>query len=123
MIGAQLITTNVIGKQVFGELYECDEEILKNEELLREIVAEATKIGNMKLLDIKSYKIGLGVSVMAIILESHIAIHTWPEYQFATVDVYSCGAHTNPRAAFMYIVERLRAKRYTIKEEDRSSKL
>jgi len=123
-MGAQVYktTNNVIGRQVMGELYECDRDILVDEEKLKEIVIEATNVGNMKLLDVKSYKIGLGVSVIAIILESHITIHTWPEYLFATVDVYSCGPHTNPKAAFLYIVEKLKAKRYTIKEEDRSSR-
>ncbi|MBP1357736.1 MAG: adenosylmethionine decarboxylase, partial [Sulfolobus sp.] len=63
---------------------------------------------------------GEGVSVVAIVLESHITIHTWPEYRFATVDVYSCGAHTDPNKAFEYIVTQLDAKRYTKNEADRS---
>ena len=111
----------VIGKQVYGSLYDCDAEVLKDRERLEEIVKEAVKIGNMTLLDIKSWKIGEGVSVVAIVLESHVTIHTWPEYNFATVDVYSCGAHTDPHKAFMYIVNELKAKRYTINEADRSS--
>lgn len=111
----------VVGKQVYGSLYDCDTEVLKDRERLEEIVKEAVKIGNMTLLDIKSWKIGEGVSVVAIVLESHVTIHTWPEYNFATVDVYSCGAHTDPHKAFMYIVNELKAKRYTINEVDRSS--
>ncbi len=101
----------VYGRHVYGNLYECDANILKDEEKLREIVIEAAKIGNMTLLDVKSWKIGDGVSVVAIVLESHITIHTWPEYRFATVDVYSCGKHTDPDSAFNYIVKALRAKR------------
>ena len=114
-------TPKVIGKHVYGNLYDCDTAILKDKERLEDIVREAVKEGNMTLLDIKSWKIGEGVSVVAIVLESHITIHTWPEYGFATVDVYSCGAHTDPHKAFMYIVNELKAKRYTINEADRSS--
>ncbi|WP_196770281.1 adenosylmethionine decarboxylase [Stygiolobus azoricus] len=114
-------TPKVIGKQVYGSLYECDPNILKDREALEKIVKDAVTIGNMTLLDIKSWKIGDGVSVVAIVLESHVTIHTWPEYNFATVDVYSCGAHTDPKRAFQYIVEQLKAKKYTMNEADRSS--
>lgn len=114
-------TPKVIGKQVYGSLYECDPNILKDREALEKIAKDAVTIGNMTLLDIKSWKIGDGVSVVAIVLESHVTIHTWPEYNFATVDVYSCGAHTDPKRAFQYIVEQLKAKKYTMNEADRSS--
>ncbi len=120
MRGALAQISSVVGKQVYGELYDCNVETLKDEQRLREIVTNAARVGNMTLLDVRSWKIGEGVSVMAIVLESHITIHTWPEYAFATVDVYSCGAHTDPKKAYLYIVEQLGAKRYTIKEADRS---
>ena len=121
MRGATVQVSSVVGKQVYGELYGCDVEVLKDVERLKEIVTNAAKIGNMTLLDVKAWKIGDGVSVMAIVLESHITIHTWPEYRFATVDVYSCGAHTDPKKAYLYIVQELKAEKYTIKEADRSS--
>ncbi|BBG24006.1 adenosylmethionine decarboxylase [Sulfuracidifex tepidarius] len=122
MMGAEVkYVPKVVGKQVYGSLYECDEDVLKDTQKLQEIVRQASKEGNMTLLDIKSWKIGEGVSVVAIILESHITIHTWPEYKFATVDVYSCGAHTDPKKAFYYIAEELKSERYEIKEADRSS--
>ncbi|WP_181443747.1 MULTISPECIES: adenosylmethionine decarboxylase [Sulfolobaceae] len=121
MMGVELAFPKVVGKQVYGSLYECDEDVLKDTKRLEQIVKEAADVGNMNILDIKSWKIGEGVSVVAIILESHITIHTWPEYRFATVDVYSCGQHTSPLKAFNYIVEKLGAKKYTINEADRSS--
>ncbi|MGC8679098.1 MAG: adenosylmethionine decarboxylase [Fervidicoccaceae archaeon] len=110
----------VYGRHIYGNLKECNKEILMNEEKLSTIVEEATRVGSMTLLDIKTWKIGLGVTVAAIILESHITIHTWPEYGFATVDVYSCGAHTRPREAFDYIAEKLEAKEVEYGEADRS---
>ncbi|PMB76858.1 MAG: adenosylmethionine decarboxylase, partial [Fervidicoccus fontis] len=84
------------------------------------IVANAAKIGKMTMLDLRSWKIGEGVSVVAVILESHITVHTWPEYNFATVDVYSCGTHTNPKAAFEYIARELEAEEVEYGEADRS---
>jgi len=111
----------VVGRHYYGNLYECSNvNALRSERLLERIVTEAARIGNMTLLDVKTWKIGEGVSVVAIVLESHIAIHTWPEYRFATVDVYSCGGHTDPQAAFNYIVEALSPKRVVLGSADRS---
>jgi S-adenosylmethionine decarboxylase proenzyme, Bacillus form len=106
-IGGHVSTVpRIIGKQVYGSLYDCNDNHLRDEEYLRNLVGEAAVEGNMTLLDIKSWKIGEGVSVIAIVLESHITVHTWPEYGFATVDVYSCGKHSDPERAFMYIVKK-----------------
>ncbi len=110
----------VIGHHYYGELYGCNPEILSNEEELKKIIEEAARIGKFTLLDIKAWKISPGVSIVGIVLESHISIHTWPEYRFATVDVYTCGESGDPEAAFMYIVKSLEAKYYTIKYSDRS---
>ena len=110
----------VVGKHVYGNLYECDYDALVDEEYLRDTVIEAARKGNMTLLDVRSWKIGLGVSVVAIVLESHITVHTWPEFSFATVDVYSCGSHTDPEKAFEYIVSRLRARKVVRGYADRS---
>ncbi|MET1160283.1 MAG: adenosylmethionine decarboxylase [Thermoprotei archaeon] len=110
----------VIGKHVYGELYGCDPEILSSVEKLVEITREAAIIGGFTLLDIKAWKIDPGVSVVAIVLESHISIHTWPEYEFATVDVYTCGDKGDPVATYRFIAEKLGAKKYSMKISDRS---
>lgn len=109
--------TKIIGKHVYGNLYECDKELIKSEEYLRETVLNAIKLANMHLVEIKSWTMHGekgGVSVIALITESHITIHTWSEYNYASVDVYTCGNKSNPLKAFKYIIQRLRPKYYTI---------
>jgi S-adenosylmethionine decarboxylase len=110
----------VYGKHVYGNLYGCDPELLSNPDYLKKVIEEAARRGNMTLLDIRYWSIYPGVSLVAIVLESHITVHTWPEYMFATVDVYSCGEHTNPEAAFEYIAKALKAERYEYEVSDRS---
>jgi len=105
----------IIGRHVYGELYRCDPELLANEEYLVKVTREAAAIGEFTLLDVKAWKINPGVSVIAIVLESHISIHTWPEYSFATVDVYTCGVKGDPFKSFKYIAEMLKASHYTVK--------
>lgn len=111
----------VIGRHVYGNLKGCrNEEALRNPALIESMLRRAGEEGGMTILDVKSWKIGEGVSAVAIVLESHITIHTWPEYRFATVDVYSCGAHTDPYKAFEYIVKVLDPEDVSIGSADRS---
>ncbi len=111
----------VVGTHVYGNLIGCrNEKLLKDREAIEELLREAARKGNMTILDVKSWKIGEGVSAVAIILESHITIHTWPEFGYATVDVYSCGSHTNPEETFEYIVEALDPVRVERGVTDRS---
>lgn len=118
--------TPVVGKHVYGELYEVDQELLQDEGRLRKIVIEAAHIAKMHLVEVNSWKFKggdkEGVSVIALVLESHIAIHTWPTYRFATVDVYTCGEHSDPMSAFRYIVAQLSPKKFTVNYSDRSYK-
>ena len=82
LISNEVAGFRVVGKHVYGNLIDCmNENLLSDVEELKRIVIEAAEEGNMTLLDVKAWKIGLGVSVVAIILESHITIHTWPEYK------------------------------------------
>ncbi|MEM4889033.1 MAG: adenosylmethionine decarboxylase, partial [Thermosphaera sp.] len=97
-----LTLKKVVGKHVYGEVYQCDPEVLSDEKALERIVRDAAREGNLTLLDVKAWKINPGVSIVGIILESHISIHTWPEYGFATVDVYTCGYPSDPIRAFKY---------------------
>ncbi|MFP3190456.1 MAG: adenosylmethionine decarboxylase [Thermoproteota archaeon] len=109
--------TKIIGKHVYGNLYECDRNLINSEQYLRETVLNAIKLANMHLIEVKSWILpGIkgGVSIIALITESHITIHTWAEYNYASVDVYTCGNKSNPVKAFKYIVQRLRPKFYTI---------
>ena len=115
----------IIGKHVYGNLYDIDPKLLWDEDFLRNLVKEAAEVANMKLVELKSWKFeGYhgGVSVMALVLESHITIHTWPDYEYATVDVYTCGERGDPWKAFNFIIEKLRPKDYTVHYADRSSK-
>lgn len=110
----------VVGKHVYGSAMNCNVSKLSDSEFLTDLVKEAARIGKMTLLDVRAWKIHPGVTVIGVVLESHISIHTWPEYAFATVDVYSCGEYSRPELAFEYIVEQLEAKEIVRGYIDRS---
>jgi S-adenosylmethionine decarboxylase len=114
----------IIGKHIYGNLYGCDASFINNESALKNLVIEAAKVAKMTVWDTKVWKFGGtkgGVSALALILESHIAIHTWSELRYATVDVFTCGDKSDPILAFDYIVSRLKPKHVTKHFANRSS--
>lgn len=113
----------IVGKHVYGNLYGIDKSIAGDEELLKAVVVRAVRESGATLYDIRSWKFQGrkgGVSVIALVLESHVAVHTWLEYDYATVDVYTCGSHTDPWRAFNVIREALKPRYYTVHYADRS---
>ncbi len=122
--GAGMASDDVIvGKHVYGSLYGVPRDKAGDESYLRGLVLKAVEAAGATLLDLRSWvvpgKKG-GVSVIAIVLESHIAIHTWLEYGYATVDVYTCGEHTDPWKAWQVILEGLNPKKHVVHYTDRS---
>jgi S-adenosylmethionine decarboxylase len=118
--------SRIIGKHVYANLYDPDPRYISNEEMLRKLVVEAAEKANMHLVEVKSWSFGGrkgGVSVIALITESHISIHTWVEYSYATVDVYTCGDHSDPWRAMEYIIEVLKPKKYSIGYANRTQEL
>ncbi len=114
----------IVGKHVYGNLYGCDPKLINDESFLKSVVIEAAKLARMTIWDTRTWKFGGekgGISVMALVLESHIAIHTWSELGYATVDVFTCGAKSDPELAFDYIASKLNPKNLVKHFADRSS--
>jgi S-adenosylmethionine decarboxylase len=99
-----------LGKHLLLELIDCDATLLNDIEYLRKVVSDtARQIGATVIKDSFYQFTPQGVSGVVIIAESHISIHTWPEYSFAAVDVFTCGDVIDPKKAVKPFVEKLKA--------------
>jgi S-adenosylmethionine decarboxylase len=86
-----------MGKHYLLNLFDCNPELLNNELFLRELLQEAAEASGAKVLMVSSYKFHpQGVTVICLLSESHISIHTWPEEQKAAADIFTCG-NCNPK--------------------------
>ncbi|NDB57872.1 adenosylmethionine decarboxylase [bacterium] len=105
----------VLGKHCFTEVYECDHKLLDDEEFLKEQIIASINKTELTLVGIYSHKFNpQGVTVVALLSESHISIHTWPENGSAALDVFTCG-ETNPEIAMLHMILALRSKTYNTK--------
>ncbi|MEM4328826.1 MAG: adenosylmethionine decarboxylase, partial [Candidatus Caldarchaeum sp.] len=124
MLQSRTVHKQIVGKHVFGNLYGCSEEVLRDQKLLRQVVLDAVNLSKMTLVSLRSWRFGGekgGVSVIALVKESHIAVHTWQQYRYATVDIYTCGEHSDPDKGFDYVVNRLCPEKVVKHVADRSS--
>ncbi|MEM2004966.1 MAG: adenosylmethionine decarboxylase [Zestosphaera sp.] len=113
----------IVGKHYYANLYDIDVRAATDEEALKNVVIEAARASNMKLVEVKSWSFGGkkgGVSVIALVEESHIAVHTWMEYAYATVDVYTCGDQSDPLKGIELIIGYLKPRKYKLAYADRS---
>jgi S-adenosylmethionine decarboxylase len=103
-----------LGKQILIELKDCNAELLNDTEYLRTLLSDvARQIGATVIKDSFYQFTPQGISGVVIIAESHISIHTWPEYSYAAVDVFTCGDVIEPKNAVKPMAERLKAKTTT----------
>jgi len=100
-----------LGKHLLLELKDCDVGLLNDIDYLREALIEVARfIGATVIKDSFHRFSPQGISGIVIIAESHISVHTWPEYSFAAVDVFTCGEVIEPAKAVKPMAEKLKAK-------------
>ena len=103
-------------KHLLLELYKCDCEKLNDESFLRCTLNRAAKLANATVLNLISNKFEpQGVTAIALLAESHISIHTWPESNYSAVDIFTCGKNMMPELASQYLIESLIAKEHSLR--------
>lgn len=81
-----------IGSHFLASYYECDPEVLKSKERLVSSLTEAVQVAGATLLQVASYEFApAGVTIVALLSESHASIHTYPEFNACFVDFFTCG--------------------------------
>ena len=103
-------------KHLLLELYRCDYEKLNDESFLRCSLNRSAKIANATVLNLISNKFEpQGVTAIALLAESHISIHTWPESNYSAVDIFTCGQNMLPELASQYLIEALKAEEHSLR--------
>jgi len=106
-----------LGRHLLLELKDCNEELLDDLDFIRECLNEAAVRCGASVVGESFYHFSpRGVSGVVNIAESHISIHTWPEYGYAAVDVFTCGDTVTPEEAAKTIADRLEAGNHSLIE-------
>jgi len=104
------------GSHLIIDLWES--EHLDDREVIERAMRQAITAAGATLLHLHLHQFGSsgGISGVAVLAESHISIHTWPERGYAALDVFMCGA-AQPHAVVPIFRQAFRASRLTVAEQ------
>ena len=107
-------------KHILFTLKGCIPEELNDEGFIRDVMYQASEWSKSTLISLHSHKFDpQGVTAIALLAESHISIHTWPEKGMAICDVFTCGEHTKPMDAVMYMKAEFNSANIIVNELER----
>lgn len=102
---------NELGTHVLLELRDCDPRLLNDLDYIRQELLDAADAVAAHVVGESFHQFSpQGVTGILSIAESHISIHTWPEYGYAAADIFTCGDQTMPERAADCIVTALRCR-------------
>lgn len=98
------------GRHVIAELVSVDMALLDDEEFLRRALTDALGAAGATVCAVDSHRFEpLGVTVLALLTESHASVHSYPEHGAAFVDVFTCGETADPELAVLLLARALDA--------------
>ncbi len=94
-----------------------DVEFDNTKKTLQKIIRKSVEISGATLLHLHLHRFGneQGISGVAVLAESHISVHTWPERGYIAFDIFMCG-DTNPQLAADYLIKTFKAKKEVFKK-------
>lgn len=109
-----------LGTHLLLELRDCNPKTLGSLEFVKNAMQNAALEAKATIVEVAFHEFSpFGVSGMVVIAESHLAIHTWPEYGYAAVDVFTCGDLIKPQVAAKFLIEQFECKNSSIVEMKR----
>lgn len=110
------------GVTILAELYGCPFDLLDDLPAMEGLMLAACAQANMTSLGVSSKKFEpQGLSCIIFLEESHMSIHTWPENNFACLDVFTCGVKAYPEKAVRFLTDKLHTTKYSLRIIERKN--
>ena len=101
---------STLGRHIIVEFYDCEPEILNSVVHIEQRMEAAARTAGATVINTTFHHFSpYGVSGVVVIQESHLAIHTWPEYGYASVDLFTCGDTVDPWVSYDYLKNAFKA--------------
>ncbi|MGY8953288.1 MAG: adenosylmethionine decarboxylase [Flavobacteriales bacterium] len=100
-----------LGLHILMEFHECEPQRLDDLTLLKTTMSEAAIASGATIIKSVFHQFSpQGVTGVVVVAESHLAIHTWPEKNYAAVDYFTCNENMDYKKAFNIIAEVIGSK-------------
>jgi len=111
------MTMKAMGIHLLIEFASCNREKTDNLAFLEAVMTKAAEVAGATVLKTAFQDFNpQGVSGVVVIAESHLTIHTWPEYGYAAVDIFTCGTRVDPWKAARFLQETLEAGEMQVRD-------
>ena len=88
-----------IGRHLILDLWGCNDGV-NSPAVFRDAIAEAVEAIEATLLNLHVHEFSpQGVTGLAVLAESHLSLHSWPEHRYLAVDIFTCGDRIDPLLA------------------------
>jgi len=89
-----------LGRHLILEIWDADPHLLNDAHALEKLLLQAARAANATVIQSVFHRFSpYGVSGVVVIAESHLTVHTWPEYGYAAIDIFTCGPKMDLEAA------------------------
>jgi len=105
------------GYHLIAELHGCPKELLEKADKLKEILMSSAKDAGFDIVNEAFYQFDpIGATGVVVLSASHISAHTWPEFNYVALDIYSCGWAEKAKKALDLCLKRFKSNKFEIKE-------
>lgn len=95
------------GKHFIVEMWGCNRDVLNDPDIIMGHLHKAASDAGATVVKSLSHRFSpVGVTAVAILAESHLSIHTWPEEGYVAADIFTCGKRTNPQLGVESLIDR-----------------
>ena len=113
---------SALGNHILVEFSGCSPEIMNDVTIIEKGMVDAAETAGATVINSTFHHFSpYGVSGVVVIQESHLAIHTWPEYGYAAVDLFTCGDQVDAWLSFDFLKNIFQAKNYSAIEMKRGA--
>jgi len=108
---------STFGRHVAVDTWGVQFDLLNDAEFLKRELVEAAEACGATVLGVQAKQFSpQGATVLVLLSESHLSIHTYPERGFAALDCYTCGETVDPQVAIDYLISVLKPERVYAKK-------
>ena len=109
-----------LGKHLIIEFFQCDRTILNDLKILENHFLAAVELSGATVIQPCFHQFSPhGITGVVVVAESHFAVHTWPEYGYCALDIFTCGDNVDGHKALNYLKEKLKAANTSVMEVKR----
>jgi len=109
-----------LGFQTTIDFYGCNTDKINSRNFIEETLLVAAKKMNLTVVNTTIHEFSpIGISGVVVIEESHIAIHTWPEYNYVALDFFTCGKTVDLSDGVTWLKEVFGASKIVLSSEKR----